>query len=369
MNQTYQDDQSTLNEEAARWHARLRSGVALSAEEEVRFKTWCTSPDHQRAYDEMETLWNELARIADSPEVMAERTLAEPAELEAAGVFPVVGASTPVRKSRVRAALPWAMAASVILAILVGTAMVLRPVPEAPPAAFATLVGEQRRVALEDGSSVMLNTASEISVKYTNGQRNLTLLKGQATFEVAKDAMRPFVVRVGEGTVTALGTVFDVYKQEDRVTVTLIEGRVAVLPKADSSGDAGSVLVNAPEAAAGAGTAAAGPAAAIVLTAGQQVSYAEGHAMPTRVAADVKRALAWREKKMDFQDTLLPEAIAEANRYSNVKIELHAPGLENERMSGVFETDGKGFVEGVQAYFGLHAEHVGSDRIVLTAEP
>jgi transmembrane sensor len=242
-------------------------------------------------------------------------------------------------------------------------------VPEGPPSAFATTVGEQRRVALEDGSSVMLNTASEISVKYTQGERNLTLLKGQATFEVAKDASRPFVVRVGHGTVTALGTVFDVYKRDDSVTVTLIEGRVAVLPKADAATESGAALVKNPQAAsAGGAPAAAGTAAAIVLTAGQQVSYTEGNPVPTRVAADVKRTMAWREKKMDFQDTLLREAIAEANRYSNVKIELQAPGLEDARMSGVFDTDGKGFVEGVQAYFGLHAEQVGSDRIVLTLQ-
>jgi transmembrane sensor len=370
MNQTtHQEDQSTLTEEAARWHARLRSGVALSAAEEVRFKTWCMSPEHQRAYDDMETLWNELALIADSPEVMAERTSSEAAELQADRAIAVDAVAAPVQKSRMRVALPWAMAASVVLAILVGTTLVLRPVPEASPVAFATHVGEQRRVALEDGSSVMLNTASEISVKYTNGQRSLTLLKGQATFEVAKDASRPFVVRVGQGTVTALGTVFDVYKHDDRVTVTLLEGRVAVLPKADSSGDSGSALVSDPQAAAGGVPGAAGTATAIVLTAGQQVSYAEGNSLPTRIEADVKRALAWRQKKMDFQDTLLPEAIAEANRYSNVKIELHAPGLENARMSGVFDTDGKGFVEGVQAYFGLKAQHVGSDRIVLTNEP
>jgi transmembrane sensor len=266
-------------------------------------------------------------------------------------------------KPRMRTALPWAMAASVVIAILVGTALVLRPTPQAPPVAFATHVGEQRRVALEDGSSVMLNTASEISVKYTAAQRTLTLVKGQATFEVAKDASRPFVVRVGQGTVTALGTVFDVYRQDDRVTVTLLEGSVAVLPKADDSGEAGAASANA----SGAG-AAPGAVTPIVLTAGQQVSYAESDPLPMRVQADVERALAWRRKKMDFRDTLLPEAIAEANRYSNVKIELRAPGLENARMSGVFDTDGKGFIEGVQAYFGLQAEPVGSDRIVLTPE-
>lgn len=371
MNQTHPEEPSTVTEEAAQWHARRRSGAALSAAEEVRFRTWRSKPEHQRAYDEMESLWNELALIADSPEVMAERTSSEASELHADRGHALAGHAVPARKSRMRAALPWAMAASVILAIVVGTTLVLRPAPEIPAVAFATVVGEQRRVALEDGSSVMLNTASEISVKYTRGQRSLTLLKGQATFEVAKDASRPFVVRVGQGTVTALGTVFDVYRQDDRVTVTLLEGRVAVLPNADAPGDSGTALVQNPQASSTAGDsqAASGTASAIVLTAGQQVSYAEGNPVPTRTEANVRRALAWREKKMDFQDTLLPEAIAEANRYSNVKIELQAPGLENARMSGVFETDGKGFVEGVQAYFGLRAEAAGSDRIVLKPNP
>jgi len=375
MNQTQQEDPSTLNEEAARWHARLRSGVALSAAEEGRFKAWCASPENQRAYDEMDALWNELALIADSPEVMAERTPvpAEPERRQADNVLPLAGARAPGRQSRARTALPWALAAGVVLSILVGTALVLRPMPEAAPVAFATVVGEQRRVALEDGSSVTLNTASEISVNYTKGRRSLTLVKGQATFEVAKDPSRPFVVRVGQGTVTALGTVFDVYKHDDRVTVTLLEGRVAVLPKADSSVNSGTALADDPQAGSADGERAetmAHRVEPIVLTAGEQISYAEdGNLVPTRVAADVKRALAWREKKMDFQDTLLPEAIAEANRYSNVKIELQAPGLENARMSGVFDTDGKGFVEGVQAYFGLKAEPVGSDRVVLVPAP
>ena len=93
----------------------------------------------------METLWNELSLIADSPEVMAERTSPEAAELQADRLVAFGGGPAPGRKSRMRTALPWAMAASVLLAILVGTALVLRPVPEGPAAAFATSVARKGR--------------------------------------------------------------------------------------------------------------------------------------------------------------------------------------------------------------------------------
>lgn len=396
------DETAALNEEAARWYARRRSGVALSEAEEARFRAWCASrPENQRAYDELDALWIDLGALEDSPEVREFRSQsqAEPgATLSAAAVrempaqgagpraertsqaaraawvdeqrsrmpLPVDGETAGDRRSEGRSVLPWALAATVLLAVGVGAAFVFRPQAVAPAAvAYATTVGEQRRISLEDGSAVVLNTSSEISVKYTGDLRSLTLVSGQATFEVAKDVKRPFVVSVGQGTVTALGTVFDVYRRDDRVTVTLVEGRVAVIPKVDVADAGGAAADLSREPASAESGDDDGSMRTIVLTAGQQVSYAEANPLPTRTEADLRRALAWREKKMDFQDTLLPEAIAEANRYSRVKIELQAPELENARMSGVFETDGRGFVEGVQAYFGLQAVPVGEDRIVL----
>jgi transmembrane sensor len=201
-------------------------------------------------------------------------------------------------------------------------------------------VGEQRTVPLADGSIIVLNTATELRLHYGVDRREVELVHGQASFDVAKDVRRPFIVRAGRGEVRALGTVFDVYRSSDTVTVTLIEGAVAVTP------DSGEV----------------------VLAPGEQLTFADGSGPAKRLAADVKRVTAWRARKLDFSDTPLAEAIAEANRYSVDHIILDAPDLEGARISGTFEA-GKNdlLVEGLQSYFHLDARRTTDHHIVLTA--
>src|SRR5690606_18195659 len=90
---------------------------------------------------------------------------------------------------------------------------------------------ERLAVPLDDGSLLTLNTDTRAVVRYRDGIRGVTLQKGQALFEVAKDPSRPFVVTAGQRTVTALGTAFDVRLSESRFEVTMLEGRVVVAPQ------------------------------------------------------------------------------------------------------------------------------------------
>ena len=79
------------------------------------------------------------------------------------------------------------------------------------------------------------------------------------------------------------------------------------------------------------------------------------------------RVSAWRARKLEFDNRPVLEAIAEANRYSRVQIELDAPGLQNARITGRFEAGRNDlFAEGLQSYFGLEAERPDPDRIVLS---
>jgi len=106
---------------------------------------------------------------------------------------------------------------------------------------------------------------------------------------------------------------------------------------------------------------------AIVLKAGEQVTYGAPRVAPFRTTVDLQRASAWRTRKLDFADTPLAEAIAEANRYSRLKIELRAPQFAAARISGIFDAGrNEALAEGVRAYFGLRVEHRGDDLIVLT---
>ena len=337
---------SSLTQEAADWHARLRSET-MSEVEQARFRAWLSGdPARRREFDELSVLWDKLEGVTQSPEVLSvQRSIAVPA---AQG-----------RVSR-RAVVGWALAAGV--AGVAGFVSWQRMIASET---YATGVGEQRTVPLSDGSVVTLNTSSQVSVRFSGGQRRIEVMHGQANFEVAKDPARPFIVSAGNGEVLALGTVFDVYQRADDIVVTLIEGRVAVVPDVPA-GKRGASLQLVSSAGAPS-EAAQAQAHAIVLTAGDQVSFGARGRAPVRTSADLQRVSAWRARKLDFADTPLTEAIAEANRYSRLKIELRAREFADAKISGVFDAGhNEQFAEGVRAYFGLQVERSGDDLIVLT---
>jgi ferric-dicitrate binding protein FerR (iron transport regulator) len=112
---------------------------------------------------------------------------------------------------------------------------------------YATGIGEQRTIALSDGSFVELNARSRLYVRLTDRrQRDVTLLEGQALFRVAKDAQRPFVVRAGDAQVRAVGTEFDVYKKQSETVVTVVEGRVETYDESSRAGG-GAIMLSAGE--------------------------------------------------------------------------------------------------------------------------
>ena len=319
-------NETSLTQEAADWHARLRS-ESLSEVEEVRFRAWLSGdPARRREFDQLSALWDKLDAVGEAPEILEERR----------SIAKTAGASGPAGISR-RAVVGWALAAGAA-----GAAGFLSWQRLFASETYATAVGEQRTVPLSDGSIVTLNTSSQVRVRFSRGERRIDILAGQVNFEVARDSARPFIVRASSGgEVRALGTVFDVYERANDVVVTLLEGRVAVTPGAVAD--------------------------VVELTAGQQVTFGAGQP-PERTQIDVQHASAWRSRKLIFADTPLAQAIADANRYTRQQIELHAPQLADAKISGTFDAGrNEALAEGLQAYFGLQVEHAGPDRIVLSA--
>jgi transmembrane sensor len=337
MSEVASNSPSSIAAEAADWYARLRASN-VSELDAVRFRAWIASdPARRREFEAIDAFWEDLGAIENSPEVLREREAitrrrAPPSKLSAE---PSVSTRIHTRK------IYWTAAAALLLVTIT-----VFWIQQQTADRYITGVGEQRTVPLADGSVVTLNTSTEIRLDYSPDRRGVDLVSGQANFEVAKDANRPFVVTAGGSEVRAVGTQFDVYKTADKVTVTLIEGKVAVK---ETSGAAG---------------AAPGE---INLSAGEQLSYITKTGSVQRGRADLPRASAWRARKLDFSDTPLRDAIAEANRYSPIKVELRAPELETARISGSFEA-GKNelFVEGLQSYFKLNVERESDQRIVLT---
>jgi transmembrane sensor len=203
-----------------------------------------------------------------------------------------------------------------------------------------------RTETLSDGSRVTLNANSRVSVAFTRQSRTLTLLSGEAHFEVAKDAKRPFRVRAGPTEVVAVGTVFDVDKEAAETKVTLLEGRVDVRALAEDG--TGGVVV-------------------ATLQPSQQLSLAQdGHVLSQKAVLSVDNVTAWQRGLINFDDLPLSEALGQINRYSTVTITVADPSLATKRVSGVFRVgDTKAFVSAIERYFGLKATWKSERSMVL----
>jgi transmembrane sensor len=206
----------------------------------------------------------------------------------------------------------------------------------------ATRIGETRPMELEDGSRIVLDTQSRLRVSYTDGARDIDLLAGQAHFEVAKDSHRPFTVHTPTAEIVAVGTKFDVAILPTRTTVTLIEGKVNVRTLHSESSDVAT------------------------LAPGEQVQVTnEGHLLE-QPAVKIENVTAWQRGTLVLDDVPVADALAQMNRYSVTQIVICAPGLETQRVSGVFRV---GDVEtealALQRYFGLREVSHSDREIVL----
>lgn len=203
---------------------------------------------------------------------------------------------------------------------------------------YETVTGEMRRIALPDGSAVALNTASAIYVDFSHERRAVTLARGEALFEVAKDRQRPFVVTAGVTRVQAIGTAFAVRRRADRdVSVLVREGTVEV--------------------------ARAGVPARVRLHRNMKAEARDDEASPiaTSVSDDeaVERQLYWQEGKIALSHTTLAAAATEFARYNDERI-VTAPDVGERRISGLFEaTDPEGFAEAAALSLGLRVRRVG----------
>lgn len=286
-------------EQAEAWYARLMAPDCSHREREA-FERWRLQPGHAEAYAVTERLLAGVDTLADRDprlEALMQRARRRP--------------PAPTRRPRHWGA--WAVAASMVVAVALGLRFgpALFTGPE--PVQYAA-AGEGRTLTLEDGSSVQLDVASRFTVSLGRKQRSLELQEGRALFEVAHDAARPFVVRVGGGSVTALGTRFQVRHEGGRITITLIEGSVAVARQAGQAS----------------GT------QRIRLQPGEQLSWSGDSADWTLRPADTEAALGWTRGRLIFRGTPLAEVVAEVNRYSARKLVLTDSSLAALPVHGNF---------------------------------
>lgn len=332
-----------LEEEAATWVWRL-DDEDVSPEVHARFEQWLRrDPRHRRAFEELGGVWQSLDELAEAKRDEKVATfVAEERRLYATAV------PKPAR-GRLRRWAPWAMAAS--LAVMVGSLSWYQRGNESQT--LATAVGQQRSATLADGSVVQLNTNTILETRFTRGQRVVHLEKGEATFTVARNPDRPFLVYAGNMVVRAVGTEFNVRIRETQdVEVIVTEGKVEVAPTAGVPTQA---VAAAPESVV---------AASSELTAGQRFEATAASPVAQITPAAVSNTLAWREGAIVFDGVPLVNAIAELNRYTDTRLVVADASIHGLRVGGRFRTgDVDGFLKALTRAFPVTTRRT-SDHLV-----
>jgi len=236
--------------------------------------------------------------------------------------------------------------------------------PDAPAVAESHFrISSPARQVLPDGSVVELKSGAQIVVDYTGPERRVSLREGEAHFDVAKDATRPFVVSARGLDVRAVGTAFVVHLAAREVEVLVTEGEVALDP--------------APAGREETRTAGPVPAAPrwtdLRVEAGRRVRVESDDrrdvlpAVQPVSAPELTERLAWRVPLLEFHATPLADVLPVINRHANIRVTLADPGLGDLRLSGVLRADNVAvLVRILESSYGVKAEPVSAAEVVLT---
>jgi len=285
-------DESIL-EEAMDWFLRLRE-PSRTADDEREFGQWLSrSAAHRDAWLKACKTW----------ELMGETT---PIHEEL--WRPTTQVKTVVLRRRRRAwgvGVALALAACLVLA-LAGPSLLLRY-----QADFSTQTAELRKVTLDDGSLVELGPKSAIDTDFTNGARHVTLLAGEAFFDVRHDPARPFIVNAAGVKVTVLGTAFDVHMKPEDTTVELVRGLV--------------------------GLSVDGTSHRFELSPGDSISVARADGKVSRSRLSPDDIAAWRNGKLFVNDVTIAAVVEELQRYHPAWISIPSGDLANRRVTGLYD--------------------------------
>ena len=333
-----------IHEEVARWLALLQRG--LRPDEGARLRQWLENKNHRREILEAARLWH-------GPEIVAVlRGLIPQAEL-------VVRKKKPGRFNTILAWTSLAVIAVVSAGALSGVIKLpfesrMRP----DHGLYTTSVGERRDVTLMDNTVVTLNTGSQLSVEYSPGAREVRLARGEATFQVAPDPARPFIVSAGMRRFQATGTRFNVRVITPQFTeLTVTDGQVKVM-------EAPPRLPETP--AQRRATLLYGET---TVQAFERAEVEPGFQSVSRIdASEAETRLAWQRGLIIFDDEALPDALAEIDRYTTTKLVLGDDKVRRVRIGGSIRTgDVDGLLALLRDKFRVDSQRQADGRIVLSS--
>lgn len=332
-----------IREEASEWLVRFSEGEA-EADAREAFTRWLrTSPEHVWAYLRVSAFWHDaelidkatrgdidslVERALNESNVVPLRGVADPTRSvagtrseEEIGDVAVPLAPAGVARQGATRFRPWMIAAT-LLVLCVGASFAV--LQSYAGHTYVTAIGELRTVTLPDGSRIELNARSAINVRFSDSQRHVDLLEGQALFSVAKDVARPFIVRSGSTNVRAVGTQFVVSRKPSGTVVTVVEGRVAVSQPASERAFSALAEAEMPR---------------VLLSPGEQVTVTSRTIVQPK-KANVAAATAWTEGLLMFDSATLSEVVQEFNRHNVKPLVIADDRLLELRISGIFPASG-----------------------------
>lgn len=302
MTKLTEKDEDAVTAQAEAWVVRLASGMATTEDAEALRRWRNESPTHRRAFAEAKLLWESLGPASE----IAKSRLSLP---------DVAGNIGPSRiLTRRRALIGGALAASAAGLAYAGSQPPLRLWPSMNElrADYRTRKGEQRRLALWDDLSLVLNTQTSISVRPAAGTagRGLELIEGEAAFSANARESRPVEVYAAEGSASATLARFDMRREGASVSVTCIAGTVTVKRHGD----------------------------VVSVSAGNRAIYDE-RGLREGAPVDAATAGAWQNGQLIFRHQPLSSVIDEINRYRPGRILLIDEKLGRRDVVATFHLD------------------------------
>ena len=297
--------------QAAFWQATLNSDL-LTMQQYREFELWLAeSEENRNAWKALDTFWNELDGLSEA-DINFIANIPDADITEQREKIPFQPIDSQIKKTSFLRKNIFSKPHRGIAASLLILFFVIYPQVPQYFADYHTAAGELLTLTLADGSQIIINSDTTLSVNYSDQQRSITLHQGEAYFDVASDRSRPFEVITRAGKVRALGTEFDIKNRNANVSVTVFEHAVKV------SLNNGKIIERLPE--------------------GQQLIFT-GSASSQPTEANLSRIQSWRKRRIIFQDKPLAEVMAALSHYREGTIIILDSEIKTLSVTGVFATD------------------------------
>lgn len=327
---------AAIQDEALEWIVKIDQGN-LSDQDKLHLNVWLNVDEsHRQALRHAAEMWDNLESLS----VLAE-------------VFPL-DSEQAVQPSWYRQHYLGSTIAAVLLLALVlwFPQYYQKPIVDSAQH-YQTALNEQSKITLPDGSQMTLNALSQVRVSYSEAQRSIELLAGEAHFKVASNAQRPFVVYAGDGLVRAVGTAFSVKLKAEGVDVRVAEGIVEVVAGVGEQR----------------GATRTASLSGVRVESGGEANYQDVVNKVEYVdAAVLANKLAWTDGKWVFQGETLAEVIGEASRYSGRSISINDPAIANLRIGAYFNAgDVEALLDTLEVAFDIDVKRFANGNIQLSA--